>query len=71
MGFAMMIGMLTAAILFKPQLPPRKTGPIVEWTAFAELPYLFFCMIAFFLFWGIYVVCITVHSKMIPQANLC
>jgi MFS family permease len=43
MGLVMMTGLLTAGIMFKPRLPPRKTGPIVEWTAFAELPFLFFC----------------------------
>lgn len=71
MGFVMMAGMLTAAIIFKPRLPPRKTGPIVEWTAFAELPYLFFCMSAFFLFWGVYVVRTSIHHRTASEANLC
>jgi hypothetical protein len=67
--FVMMIGTVTAAILSKPRLPLRKKGSIVEWTAFVELPYLF-CLSAFSLFWGIYVECVIVQSKMVPQANL-
>jgi len=55
MGFVMMVGMISAATLMKPRLPPRKSGPLIEWTAFAELPFLFFCLSAFFLFWGVHV----------------
>lgn len=58
MGFVMLFGTVAAASLFKPRLPPRKTGPIVEWTAFAELPYMFYALSTFFLFWGVFVVCI-------------
>lgn len=47
MGFVMLIGMITAATLMKPRLPPRRSGPLIEWVAFAELPYLFFCLSAF------------------------
>jgi MFS family permease len=55
MGFVMMVGMIAAATLMKPRLPPRKSGPLIEWAAFAELPFFFFCLSAFFLFWGVYV----------------
>lgn len=67
MGFVMMVGMVTAAKFFQPRLPPRKSGPIIEWTAFAELPYLFFCMSTFFLFWGIYVVCLPLYARLNPS----
>ena len=33
---------------------PRKIGPIVEWAAFKELPYVLFSFGVFFSFWGIY-----------------
>lgn len=64
MGFVMLFGTVAAALLFKPRLPPRKSGPIVEWTAFAELPYMLFAMSTFFLFWGVYVVCITSSARL-------
>lgn len=31
-------------LIMKPRLPPRKSGPLVEWSAFKELPYLFFAI---------------------------
>ena len=51
----MAAGMALGVTVIKPRLPPRRSGPLVEWTAFTELPYLFFCIAIFFLFWGIYI----------------
>lgn len=44
----------TACLLLKPYIPPRKSGPIIEWTAFKEMPYLFFTMGTFLNFFAIY-----------------
>ena len=55
MGFVMMVTMTISAVFLKPRLPPRKSGPIVEWAAFTELPYALFAVAAFLLFWGLYV----------------
>ncbi|KAJ6145872.1 hypothetical protein N7497_007854 [Penicillium chrysogenum] len=50
------VATLTPCVLFlKQRLPPRKTGPIVEWAAFTELPYLLFAIGMFMNFWGLYV----------------
>ncbi|KAJ5154100.1 Major facilitator superfamily domain general substrate transporter [Penicillium coprophilum] len=50
------IATLTPCVLFlKQRLPPRKSGPIVEWAAFTELPYLLFAIGMFMNFWGLYV----------------
>lgn len=54
MGLVMMGLMLTCAIFLKPRLPPRRTGPIVEWSAFGELTYLLFALSAFLFFWAVY-----------------
>ena len=56
MGFLMLCTMVVAAAFLKPRLPPRKSGPLVELSAFKELPYLFFAIGSFFCFWGLYVV---------------
>jgi MFS transporter, MCT family, solute carrier family 16 (monocarboxylic acid transporters), member 3 len=40
--------------LLKPRLPPRKSGPWVEWGAFREAPYLLFAAGMFLLFWALY-----------------
>lgn len=50
------VATLTPCVLFlKQRLPPRKSGPIVEWAAFTELPYLLFAIGMFMNFWGLYI----------------
>ncbi|EGD86754.1 hypothetical protein H112_05263 [Trichophyton rubrum D6] len=37
-----------------PKSCPRKSGPIVEWSAFRELPYLLFSIGSFLILWAVY-----------------
>lgn len=39
LGFVNMTLLAVSFAFFKPRLPPRKSGPIVEWGAFREFPY--------------------------------
>ncbi len=41
-GFVMVAIMSVTLTFTKPRLPPRKSGPLVEWAAFRELPYALF-----------------------------
>jgi MFS transporter, MCT family, solute carrier family 16 (monocarboxylic acid transporters), member 3 len=41
-------------ILIRPRLPPRKSGPIVEWGAFLEPAYALFTLGMFLIFWALY-----------------
>ena len=41
-GFVMLAIMAITLTFTKPRLPPRKSGPLVEWAAFKELPYALF-----------------------------
>jgi MFS transporter, MCT family, solute carrier family 16 (monocarboxylic acid transporters), member 3 len=43
-----------AILLIKPRLPPRKSGPLVEWSALKEPPYVLFAAGSFFFFWALY-----------------
>ncbi|KAL8968298.1 MAG: hypothetical protein Q9183_002530, partial [Haloplaca sp. 2 TL-2023] len=43
-----------AFVFVRPRLPPRKSGPLVEWAAFRELPYTLFSIGMFLAFWGLY-----------------
>ena len=53
-GFVILgIQCVTTAFL-KPRLPPRKSGPLVEWKAFREPPFSIFCTAMFLIFWGLY-----------------
>ncbi|KAK2595512.1 hypothetical protein QQS21_006787 [Conoideocrella luteorostrata] len=41
-------------LVFRPRLPPRKTGPIVEWKAFTEPTYVLFTIGVFLIFTAVY-----------------
>ena len=41
-GFVMLAMQIVAVAFLKQRLPPRKSGPMVEWAAFRELPYTLF-----------------------------
>jgi len=55
MGFVEMVCFVVCILFMKPRLPPRKTGPLVEWTAFTELPYSLYLLCGFFFFWSVYI----------------
>lgn len=49
------LGCLTVVLAFmRPRLPPRKSGPIIDWSAFKELTYMLFVMGLFFVVWAVY-----------------
>jgi predicted MFS family arabinose efflux permease len=54
LGLVNVVLLLLAFFFMRPRLPPRKSGPIVEWRAFTEVPYV--CMIVgmSFVFGGLF-----------------
>lgn len=44
---------ITLAVV-RPGVPARKAGPIIEWAAFKEMPYLLFATGTFLALWGLY-----------------
>ena len=51
------LAMLGLVIAFmRPRLPPRKSGPLVDWSAFTELPYVCITLGMFFQVYSIYFV---------------
>ena len=48
LGFVMLGMQIIALALAKQRLPPRKSGPLVEWPAFKELPYTLFAVGRYF-----------------------
>ena len=54
MGFLSLAFQVIGFALARTRLPPRKTGPLIEWSAFKELPYVLFTAGMFFSFWSIY-----------------
>lgn len=54
LGFIMLAFNIPAIFLMHTRLPPRQSGPLVEWAAFKEAPYTFFLAGMFFAFWSVY-----------------
>ncbi|KAL4894336.1 major facilitator superfamily domain-containing protein [Aspergillus ambiguus] len=55
LGFISLGTLIPCLLFLKQRLPPRRSGPLVELSAFKELPYLCFATGMFLNFWGIYV----------------
>lgn len=55
MAFVQLACIIVAGAVLKPRLPPRKSGPIVEWSAFREAPYTLYLVGCFLYFWSVYV----------------
>ncbi|KAG2418662.1 hypothetical protein HFD88_001763 [Aspergillus terreus] len=53
-GLVMLITHLPGLVLFRPRLPPRTTGPLIDWEAFTERPFVFITLSMFLNFWGLY-----------------
>ncbi|KAJ6438608.1 major facilitator superfamily transporter [Purpureocillium lavendulum] len=53
-AFIALVNSVAACLMLRPYLPPRKTGPLIEWTAFRELPYVLFALGSFLNFYAIY-----------------
>lgn len=54
LGFVELACLIIVNIFAKQRMPPRRSGPIIEWAAFKEMRYSFFAMAMFFSFWGVY-----------------
>ncbi|KAI1498443.1 MFS general substrate transporter [Biscogniauxia marginata] len=54
MGLVQLVTLAFVNYFMKPRLPPRRTGPLVDWAALAELEYTFYAVSMFFNFWGVY-----------------
>jgi len=54
MGFVILFNTIVILCLARVRLPPRKSGPLVEWSAFREPSYTLFCIGMFFNLWAVY-----------------
>lgn len=53
-GFLMVLTNIITIAFYRTRLPPRKSGPLVEWSSFKEAPFMLYCGGMFFNFWGLY-----------------
>ncbi|CRG92448.1 Riboflavin transporter MCH5 [Talaromyces islandicus] len=54
LGFVMLAFVTPAMIFLRTRIPPRKSGPLIEWSAFRDPVYTLFCVGMFLSFWGPY-----------------
>jgi MFS family permease len=66
-GFVVVFNLTIVLALARTRIRPRKTGPIIEWSAFKELPYLLFSIGSFLLYLGVYFVYFYVSSHLPPS----
>jgi MFS family permease len=55
MGFVVLANASIAIAFARARVPPRRSGPFIEWSAFKELPFVIFNIGAFLILWGVYV----------------
>ena len=54
MGFVILANITVINTFARTRIPPRRTGPFIEWAAFKELPYVLFTSGMFLTLWGVY-----------------
>jgi MFS family permease len=54
MGLVILFNSIVIISIARVRIPPRKTGPLVEWGAFKELPYTLLCVGMFLNLWAVY-----------------
>ncbi|CAG7561204.1 unnamed protein product [Fusarium equiseti] len=54
LGFINLAGFVLVAVFMRPRLPPRQTGPIIDWSAFKDALYVSYVSGLFFFVWSVY-----------------
>ena len=54
MAFVISFNSVVAFCIARVRLPPRRYGPLLEWSAFKELPYTLFCVGMFLTSWAVF-----------------
>lgn len=55
-AFIMLFNFLFTLVFFRPRLPPRSSGPLIEWTAFKDRAFLLYVSAYWFFFFALYFV---------------
>jgi MFS family permease len=53
-GFINLVALGLACIFLRPRLPPRKSGPLMDWSALKEPVYLAYAIGLFLMIWGVF-----------------
>lgn len=66
LGFINMAGLLLVLSFMRPRLPPRRSGPIIDWTAFTEPIYVTYVFGVFFFIWTVFYTMYYVRAPPFP-----
>lgn len=69
LGFVNLVCLVLVIAFMKPRLPPRKSGPVIEFSAFKDIPYLLFILAVFLsimaVYWMFYYVSILLSQRVL------
>lgn len=54
MAFVTPVVAIAINLSLQVRVPPRKSGPLADWRAFGEVPYIFFALGFFLIYWAVY-----------------
>lgn len=54
MAFVTLFVAIVINLLLRVRIPPRTSGPLLDWRAFTEIPYIFFVLGFFLIYWAVY-----------------
>ncbi len=54
MGSVTLVVAIAINLLLRIRVPPRRSGPLADWRAFTEMPYVFFVVGFFLIYWAVY-----------------
>ena len=66
MGFVILFVAVVTNLVLCPRMPPRKSGPLVEWEAFKELSYMTLTLGIFLIYWTFFFVFFYVCPSLFP-----
>lgn len=71
LGLIMLINLIIANIFLRTRIAPRKTGPIVDLSAFKDVAYTLFAIGMFLVFWGLYFAFYYVRLPLLSLIIIC
>jgi hypothetical protein len=66
MAFVSLFIAIPINLLLRVRIPARKSGPLADLRAFTELPYIFFVIGFFLIYWAVYFVFYHVRTPYLP-----
>lgn len=70
MAFVTLFVSILINLLLRVRVPARRSGPLADLRAFTELPYIFFCIGFFLIYWAVYFAFYYVRLTLSPLVSI-